>query len=63
MLSLIITIVLLAIIWSIVWWGWGQIGPKIAEPFKSILMIIIVIGIVVTLIMALTGDLRIPIKL
>lgn len=63
MLSLIVTIVLLAVIWSIVWWGYDKVGPKLAEPFKSILLIIIVIGIVVTLIMAITGDLRIPIKL
>lgn len=63
MLSLIVTLILVAIIAGVVLWAWNAIASKIAEPFKTVIYVLIVLAIASTLIYVLLGKFRIPLNL
>jgi hypothetical protein len=43
-------VLILALIIFVVWWGWGQIGPKIPEPLRTIVFVIGIFLLVVAII-------------
>jgi hypothetical protein len=54
-LGLIVTLIIFGLIAFVLWWGWTKIGPKIPDPFNTIIMVLGVLLIVVFLINFLLG--------
>ena len=54
-LGLIVQLIILGLIAWVLWWGWTKIGPRIPEPFNTIIMVLAVLLIVVLLINFLLG--------
>lgn len=54
-LGLIVELIILGLIFGVLWWAWGMIGPKIPEPFNTIIVVLGVLLVVVILINFLMG--------
>lgn len=54
MIALLISLVLWALIFYVVWWGMSQI--VIPEPFGKVLRVLLILAVVIVLIGLLTGS-------
>jgi hypothetical protein len=44
-LGLIVTLIIFGLIAFVLWWGWTKIGPKIPDPFNTIIMVLGIGGV------------------
>jgi hypothetical protein len=54
-MQLIIELIFLGLIAGVLWWGWTKIGPRVPEPFNTIIVVLGVLLIVVVLVNFLLG--------
>jgi len=57
-LGLLFTLVILALIFAVLWWGVQKLSPLLPAPFPTVIQVVFVLAVVIVLISLLMG--RIP---